>query len=233
MVGYIILNHKYINWEVMEMADELNICIENFNELVDIHLPYIIRTISDLTGRYVSVEHDEEFVIALSAFAEAIQRYDRQRGNFLSYVGLVIRSRLLTFLQEEKNCPDVVSLDALMELGYEPEASEVKDEDLHEEILAYQQELEKFGLSLDTMVECSPNHRNTRETAILVAEQASRDEEIVSDTYRKRKLPVRAVARLCHVTEKIVKTSKHFILGTMLIFVMKLSSLIFWIKESR
>ena len=215
------------------MADELKICIENFNALVERHLPYIVRTISELTGRYVSVEHDEEFVIALSAFAEAIQRYNSERGSFLSYAGLVIRSRLLNFLQQEKAAADTVSLDALVELGYEPEEPHTRQEDLHEEIQAYQLELEKFGLSLDAMVDYSPCHRNTRETAILVAEQASREDKIVSDTYRKRKLPIRPVALLCHVTEKIVKTSKHFILGTMLIFVLKLSSLIFWIKETR
>ncbi len=214
------------------MADECRICIENFNELVERNLPYIVRTISNVTGRYVSVEHDEEFVIALSAFAEAIQRYNSERGSFLSYSGLVIRSRLLNFLQEEK-AAETVSLEALAELGYEPEEPHAQQEDLHEEIQAYQLELEKFGLSLDAMVDYSPCHRNTRETAILVAEQASRDDKIVSDTYRKRKLPIRPVAQLCHVTEKIVKTSKHFILGTMLIFVLKLSSLIFWIKETR
>lgn len=214
------------------MADKLNICIENFNELVDLHLPFIIRTISDLTGRYVSVEHDEEFNIALSAFAEAIERYDSQRGNFLSYAGLVIRSRLLNFLQEERT-GSALSLNELMDLGYEPVDTGTTEEDLHLEILAYQQELAKFGLSMDAMVDYSPKHQNTRETAILVAEQSSRDEEIVSNTYRKRKLPIRPVARLCHVTEKIVKGSKHFILGTMLIFVLKLTSLIFWIKDSR
>ena len=215
------------------MADELNICIENFSDLVDRHLPYIIRTISSLTGRYVSVDHDEEFVIALNAFAEAIRRYDSTRGSFLNYAGLVIRSRLLNFLREEQKTSNCVSLDALLELGYEPEVRGFADDELRGEIQMYQSELEKFGLSLDAMVQYSPNHRNTRETAVLVAEQAGRDEKIVSDTYRKRKLPIRPVALLCHVTEKIVKTSKNFILGTMLIFVLKLSGMIFWLKKTR
>ncbi len=214
------------------MSVEVNICMENFNDLVERHLPYIIRTVSSVTGKYVSVEHDEEFTVALNAFAEAVERYNSERGSFLSYAGLVIRSRLLTYLKEEK-APDTISLDSLMEQGIEPEISCESEIDLHDEIQRYQLELEKFGLSLDTMVEYSPKHRNTRETFILVAEQASRDETIVADTYRKRKLPIRHVAVLCHVTEKIVKTSKHFILGTMLVFVLKLSGLIFWIKGTR
>ncbi len=214
------------------MSVEVNICMENSNDLVERHLPYIIRTVSSVTGKYVSVEHDEEFTVALNAFAEAVERYNSERGSFLSYAGLVIRSRLLTYLKEEKS-PDTISLDSLMEQGIEPEISCESESDLHDEIQRYQLELEKFGLSLDTMVEYSPKHRNTRETSILVAEQASRDETIVADTYRKRKLPIRHVAVLCHVTEKIVKTSKHFILGTMLVFVLKLSGLIFWIKGTR
>lgn len=214
------------------MTDELNICMDNFNRLVERHLPYIIRTVSGVTGRYVSAEHDEEFVVALSAFAEAVQRYDSQRGSFLSYAGLVIKSRLQTYLKEEAAAADALSLDELIEQGYEPEKTDMPDNDLREEIERYQMELKKFGLSLDAMAENSPKHRDTRKTAILVAQQAGGDEQIVSDTYRKRKLPIRPVAILCHVTEKIVKTSKHFILGTMLIFVLKLSGLMSWIRET-
>ncbi len=185
------------------MSVEPDICIENLDALIEYHLPYVIRTISSVTGKYVSVEHDEEFVVALEALTEAVQRYDSKRGAFLNYAGLVIRSRLLTYLQEEKADANTDSLDQLAEQGYEAVDPHTQENDLHDEIQAYQQELEKFGLSLDAMVEYSPRHRNTRETAVLVAEQASREKKIVDDTYRKHKLPIRPIAALCNVTEKI------------------------------
>ena len=215
------------------MTNAITVCMDNFDELVEKHLPHIIKTISTVTGKYVSIDHDEEFVIALQAFAEAIEHYDDSRGTFLSYSGLVIRSRLLTYLKKESTADEFLSLDLLHEQGTELEDPHTQHDALHEDIQLYQQELQKFGLSLDTMADHSPKHKDTRRTAVQVAEQASHNEKIVSDTYRKKKLPIRRVATFCHVTEKIVKTSKHFILGTMLIFILNLSSLIFWIGETR
>ena len=50
-------------------------------------------------------------------------------------------------------------------------------------------------------------------------------------TYKKKRLPIRAVARLASVTEKIVKTSKTFILAAMVIVVKHFPALSAWIKE--
>ena len=212
---------------------DTKINIENLNLLLEQNMPYIVKTISSVTGKYVSVEHDDEFMVALNAFAEAVEKYDSSKGNFLSFVGVVIKSRLVTFLKKENKRENEISLEYLVENGYEPRYDNMPETNLKDEIDIYKAELLKFGITLENMVEYSPKHRNTRETSVLVAEQSSRDEKIVFDTYRKKKLPVRAVAKLCNVTEKIVKTSKNFILGTMLIFVLKLSGMIFWIKKSR
>ena len=217
----------------MGLDKKLEINTENLNALIECNIAYIIKTVSSVTQKYVSVEHDDEFAVALNAFAEAVERYDGEKGNFLSYAGLVMRSRLLTYLKKEQNSKNSVSLDELIDKGYEPHDSSISDPDLHEEIMIYINELKKFNLSLESMADYSPVHKSTRKTSVSIAEKSSHDEKIVSDTYRRKKLPIRPVARLCNVTEKIVKTSKNFILGTMLVFVLKLSCLIFWINETR
>ena len=69
------------------------ICIERLEELVEEHMPFLVRSVSSFTGRYVYVEQDDEFSIALEAFTEAVERYEAARGSFLAFAGLVIRSR--------------------------------------------------------------------------------------------------------------------------------------------
>ncbi len=167
-------------------------------------MAFLIRTVSNTTGRYVSVEHDDTFSIALSAFAEAVGRYEPERGSFLPFAGLVIQSRLRTYMERE----EVVSLDAMSEAGQEAAAPEAEEEsDLHEEIVLLQSELSLFGLTLETLADEAPHHQDTRERALDIAERSSQDAPTVEETYRKRKLPVRRVARLCGATEKIVKGS--------------------------
>lgn len=210
------------------------ISIDNLDELVENHIGFIVRKVSSITGRYVSVENDEEFSVALSAFAEAVERYDAEKGSFLSFAGIVIDSRLKTYLEQNNKYKNDVSLDELQENGQDF-AKEDDDgkEDLVEEINEFKEELMKFGLTLDTLVEKSPKHSDTRKRAIKIAETSSNESKIVKLTYQKKKLPIREVSRKCNVTEKIVKGSKHFILATMLVFVKKLPMLVRWIKDTR
>ena len=102
-----------------------------------------------------------------------------------------------------------------------------------EEILQYREELLLFGLTLEHLADAAPKHKDTRIAAMDVAKTASQDQHTVELTYRKRKLPVREVARIARVTEKIVKGSKIFILATMIIFVRQFPELLDWIQGVR
>lgn len=209
------------------------ISVDNLDELVKNHMGFIIRKVSNITGRYVSVENDDEFSIALSAFAEAVERYDSEKGNFLSFAGIVIDSRLKTYLEQNNKYKNDVSLDELSENGQDFAKEDDNKEDLIEEINEFKSELIKFGLTLDDLAEKSPKHSDTRKRAITIAETSSKESKIVKLTYQKKKLPIREVSKKCNVTEKIVKGSKHFILATMLVFVKKFPVLVRWIKETR
>ena len=210
----------------------MKIEIENIDELLNAHMAFIIRVTSNFTGRYVQIEHDEEFSIALLAFSEAVEKYDAQKGNFLSFARLVIESRLIN--ESKKHKRQELSLDQLAEDGIEFSKEEKKmDQNLEEEIQVYCEELRLFGLDLEQLADYSPKHKDTKATAIDAAEQCSMDPSTVEKTYEKKKLPIRQVSRLTLLSEKTIKRSKWFILATMLIFVKKLKCLMNWISEVR
>lgn len=207
---------------------------ENLEELIKEHLPFIIRRVSAFTGRYVSIENDDEFSVALAAFAEAVEKYQPERGAFLGFAGLVIDSRLKTHIRKERGHLQTISLEEVQESGQEPSCGDPAEKSgLREEILQYREELLLFGLTLEYLADAAPKHKDTRIAAMGVAEAASQDPHTVETTYRKRKLPVREVARIARVTEKIVKGSKVFILATMIIFVRQFPELLDWIQGVR
>ena len=215
----------------MDYIDEKNI-----EQLIAEHIPFIIKTISHLTGRYVTIGNDEEYSIALLAFEEAVKNYDDEKGSFLSYVRLVIESRLINYLKSKsvKNSQQTVSLDELYEKGIDFSNKEIKTDDtLKEEISIYCKELHLFGLDLEMLADAAPKHRDTRNNAIDAAELSSTNEEVVEKMYKKKKLPIRLVSEVTHFSEKVIKRSKVFILGTMLIFIKDLNCLIQWIMEAR
>ena len=216
-------------------GEEIN--LGNLNSLIERHMPFLIRTVSNFTGRYISVENDEEFSIGLLAFAEAVKRYEPDRGNFLSFAKLVMESRLKNYVEKKNAHMKEESLEALQETGIDFSQREDEENEetqkLHEEIIKYREELLLFDLTLEKLADTSPKHRDTRRTAVQTAETASRDPETVEETYRKRKLPLRKVARLGQVTEQVVKNSKTFILAVMIIFVREFTGLRYWIKGTR
>lgn len=217
------------------MGQEEEISIENIEYLIEKYMAFLIKTVSSFTGRYISIENDEEFEIALLAFTEAVEKYQSEKGVFLVFAKLVIVSRLKNYAEKEKKHEKVVSLDELYESGQDFQAEEAEEQDdyLQQEILRYKKELLFFGLTFEKLADEAPRHKDTRETALDAAEKAGKDEEIVEETYRKRKLPIRRVAVLAELTEKVIKRSKSFILSAMIIFAKEFPSLLYWIRGTR
>lgn len=217
------------------MGQEEEISIENIEYLVEKYMAFLIKTVSSFTGRYISIENDEEFEIALLAFTEAVEKYQSEKGVFLAFAKLVIVSRLKNYTEKEKKHEKVVSLDELYESGQDFQAEEAEEQDdyLQQEILRYKKELLFFGLTFEKLADEAPRHKDTRETALDAAEKAGKDEEIVEETYRKRRLPIRRVAVLAELTEKVIKRSKSFILSAMIIFAKEFPSLLYWIRGTR
>ncbi len=217
------------------MGQEEEISLGNIEYLIEKYMAFLIKTVSGFTGHYVSVENDEEFDIALMAFTEAIEKYQPEKGVFLAFAKLVIISRLKNYVEKEKKHEKVISLDALYEEGQDFQAAETEtaDDNLQQEILKYQKELLFFGLTFEKLADEAPRHKDTRENALNAAEKAGNNEEIVEETYKKRRLPIRKVAVLAELTEKVIKRSKSFILGSMIIFAKEFPALLYWIRGTR
>lgn len=61
------------------------------------HIPFIVYTTSNILGRYLSVENDEEYSVALEAFNSAIDTYNENQSKFETYATTVIRNKLIDY----------------------------------------------------------------------------------------------------------------------------------------
>jgi RNA polymerase sigma factor len=204
------------------------------NELIEKHMPFIIKSISDVTGRYVSCENDEELSVGLLGFHEAIERYDNEKGHFLSYAKLVIGSRIKNYLKSE-NKHQHSSLEDLLDKGLEikDEYLEEKDDNgiLLEEINKLKNEISSFGFTLEDLANEAPKQQATRKNAITLSEEISKEEELTSFMYLKKRLPIKRIVLQFSVTEKVIKRSKKFIISVVIIFDKNLSALRNWIRK--
>lgn len=215
------------------LKDLSNEIVIDENTLIETHMAFIIKSISDVTGRYVSCENDEELSIGLLAFREAIERYDDEKGHFLSYAKLVISSRIKNYLKGQ-NRHQHSSLEELMDTGIEFKDERLEKEDnseLCEEIETLKHEIQLFGFSMEDLVNEAPKQQATRENAINLAKKVSNEEEFITFMYEKRRLPIKKIVLRFSVTEKVVKRSKKFIISVVIIINKNLSALKTWIGK--
>ncbi|AGF57113.1 RNA polymerase sigma factor [Clostridium saccharoperbutylacetonicum] len=206
----------------------------SINELIENHMPFIIKSISEVTGRYVSCENDEELSVGLLGFHEAIERYDNEKGHFLSYAKLVIGSRIKNYLKSE-NKHQHSSLDDLLDKGVDikDEYFEPKEDNslLLEQINKLKTEIGSFGFTFEDLVNEAPKQQATRKNAIMLAEQISVEEEFTSFMYLKKRLPITRIVAKFSVTEKVIKRSKKFIISVVIIIDKNLNALKNWIRK--
>ncbi|QSX05642.1 RNA polymerase subunit sigma [Sedimentibacter sp. zth1] len=201
------------------------------NQLIQDYQPFILNTISNLKNEYIQVENDEEFSIGLLAFTEAIQRFDENKGSFLHYAKLVITSRVKTFWQKEQK-HEHNSIDAMVN-NEQNNSYSYQDSDLRQEVLLFEEELKRFGIDFDDLIDASPKHKDTREKAVDIAVKTSGEEDLVNHIYEKKRLPITKISERFLVSLKIIKKSKLFITAIIIVIVNNYSSILTWIKDSK
>ncbi len=202
--------------------------------LIKEHFGFIINTVSEVTGRYVEVGNDDAFSVALLAFDEAIDRYDEDRGHFLAFCKLVIKSRVLTHLKQENQQEADESLNDLHEQGFDPKDDKAQSNfDMKAEIESWKEDLADFSITLEKLADEAPKHQDTRERAIDISEASSKKRSITDHLFTKKRLPIRKMSRMFSVTEKIIKGSKTFIISVIIIFFKEYQQLIAWIRGWR
>lgn len=206
-----------------------NMMLENneskVNQFIQDYQPFIIKVASETKNGYIDAHNDEELSIALIAFHEAMTKYEYDKGSFLSFARLIISNRLKNYWKSEsKHYHD--DLEAASNYEAQDEHFE-----LQTEIHSFEEELLKFGITLEDLITDSPVHRDTRERATEIGCRTGADEELMYHLYSKRRLPITKISTKFKVSIKIIKGSKTFITGTALIIYNKFSLIGEWINK--
>ena len=215
--------------------DENKIKNTDINELIEEYIPFIIKTISKFTNRYVNIENDEEYSIGLLSFYEAVQKYNNDKGPFLPFAQLVITSRLKNYYNKENKHNVHISMDSMEEEGIsikEKLSNPIEDKsELIDEMDQLKEEINMFGFCLDDLADEAPKHADTRANALDLSEKVSEDKPLVDFMYTKKRLPIKQISLKYSVTQKVIKGSKKFIITGIIIFYKNFRNLKLWIKR--
>lgn len=202
---------------------------QKIDQFINDYRPFVIKAISEIKNQYLSIENDEELSIGLLAFYEAIEKYKKEKGHFLVFAKLVIKSRLITFWESVSNRTNIFLED--IDPDKQPETIINPTDDLKEEILEFEKELALLGLSFEFLADHVPKHNDTRKQAVLIGRKASREKDLTDFLYEKRRLPITKIAEKFWVSVKTIKTSKYLIIAVMVIYLKNFLFLEEWIKK--
>ena len=199
---------------------------EAYESFIKEHTSYVLAIVSGKLGRYIQIENDEAFAVGLSAFVEAIEKYDHLKGHFLSFARLVIERRVSNWRSSHHHDP-VVSIDGIIRAD---EAPSLEDQlMLREEIRNFEQELALFGISFDDLIDDGPKHVDTRQRAQEIAQAISQQPELVAHLYSRKRLPFTKIGKQLKVTRKVLYGSQNYIISLVIIYVKEFNLLKNWI----
>jgi len=181
--------------------------------------PFIRRVASQVCHRNLDWGRDEELSEALIAFNDAIAHYVPGRGvPFLAYARVLIKRRLVDYFRRQPTgevaweiTPATQALDSYLSLGEFIEQEQNRERAT--EIKEYVQELSRFQLTLNDLVEASPKHRDTRATLLQAARELGRDEALWAQVEQKGKIPMQALALKTKIHPKVLERGRKYILA--------------------
>ena len=203
--------------------------------LVTKYTPFVVKTVSRVTGSFVRLGQDDEVSIGLIAFDEAITKYEWDKNlGFLSFAETVIKRRLIDFFRKEKNNRRVIPMSQFEHEGASDEnpvtVFEAKEamakfqkgkeiSDRQEEIHSFNLTLLEFGISFAELVELSPKHEDARLRAMEVARLIAGNDALKDHLILKKELPLKHIETQVDISRKTLERQRKYIIALTLILV--------------
>jgi RNA polymerase sigma factor len=207
--------------------------------LIRTYWDYIMSASARMTGK--RSDATDEFSVALHAFNEAIDSYNRgKRTSFLSFAGLVINRRLIGHFRKNKRYQSEYPFSSLApEDNAEDIAGTIPDRiplsekfEIQEEILLFKKELHEYGITFDSLLYSAPKHNDTRQlcqkVALCLFENAVLSKKLTTD----KKLPITQILPSFSLSRKTLENNRQYIIALFLILKSDLDILKGYIESS-
>lgn len=195
---------------------------ENF---IEKNKGFIYATACRICRRKLDWKNDDELSIALIAFDKACSSFEKFRGNFQSYAGVLIKNALIDFFRKARDIPCLTFDDDDDEkmdyIEYKSSMSEFEklreNETREEEILLLSKELSEYNIDFDSLINSSPSHSDTRNELLNVAAECLKYESITAYMNKNKMLPIEKICKLTGKKRKYIEKWRRYIIVLMLV----------------
>ncbi|MBR5478904.1 MAG: RNA polymerase subunit sigma [Clostridia bacterium] len=190
------------------------------NELLGDYLNFILSSAGKTLGRRITRD-DDACSVAMLAFNEAIDKFDSSRGKFLSFAGVMIRSRVTDWLRKEyRENNGTIPFSSIVndeETEFDVEDPQAGVSDAAIEIECVREELEKYDISFFDLPQCTPKSFKTKLGCKKVIKFILEHGELIKTIEEKHMLPTKKIIDALKVNEKLIERHRKYIIACVVI----------------
>ena len=201
------------------------------DSLIGRYMNFIQAETVRFTQGVPSQAREDQLSVAMFAFYEAVQGYERGRGAFLPYAAASIRNRLIDYIRKEGRHQGLVSFDA--PAGQEDESHallEVTPDEKNgiqqwnvrtatrEELEEFRKNLSEYGVTLSDVADNCPRQDRTLKACHKVLETARSHPRLLERLTQSRKLPIGELAELSGVSRKTLERHRTYLVAILLAY---------------
>ncbi|NLD50494.1 MAG: RNA polymerase sigma-I factor [Clostridiaceae bacterium] len=195
-------------------------------EFISDYKPFIIKTVSNVTGRFIDTENSDEFSIGLSAFNEAIDSYNESKNMmFLNFSALVIKRRITDYIRRNSKHNIVYPFTYFedKENNYFEQTHLRTDIDMQsnyevsKETELFEKRLNDFGIGLNDLVREAPKHKDSKYLCIKIAKIIAENKPLFDKLERTGNIPKTELLKNIKINKKTIERNRVFIIAAALI----------------
>lgn len=203
---------------------------EELERLVAENEAFILRTASAVSRRYIT-KQDDEWSVALSAFAEAVRSHDPEKGSLQGFAEVVIRRRLADQFRKNRAGGQEISVDPsvfeadpseeedglALRMAVSKKTAVAEDRSLKEEIEAANETFASFGFSFFDLASCSPKAARTKEACARAVRTLLETPILMETMLQSGQLPVKALEQRSGVPRKVLDRHRKYLMAAAVI----------------
>lgn len=185
---------------------------------------FILHTAHKSAGRYIT-KRDDQWSVALSAFHEAVNSYDFNKGAFLPFAATVIKRRLYDYSRKESRHDCEVLIDSYtiendieeadISIKYEvmTKTAANQESDAKLEIQMISETLKEYGITFLELTETSPKAGKTKAVCGSAVLYLTQNPLLLNEMRRTKTLPLKIIEKNKSLPRKVLERHRKYIIA--------------------
>jgi len=181
---------------------------QHLSELIEQHEQFILRSAAKTAKRNI-LKSDDEWSVALTAFYDAIKKYNYDKGSFIAFAELLIHNKLVDYYRSQKNYDLELQVDWIDDRA----ADDSNDYSIKYEIEALGEVLNCYDLTFSDLAESSPKTGKTRTSCARVVTYIMQNPILIADMRSSKQLPLKIIEKNTQTPRKIIERHRKYIVA--------------------